>query len=263
MEGGGTPEDGEGIRGWRARAGGAHTVLETKDGNFFAWGWNEYGNLGVGDTNPRLEPSPLVFPVSELLPLSSVGIPLPSPFHPSSPSSLPGIVDFFCSWHHSLLLLDDGTLIVWGYNDEGQLGTGAISEFKTPTRLVVRKGVEEGGEGRRRESEESESSDTEEEAVEGEPVRIVLVGCGYYYSWALSEDGDLFTWGDGKVCGHGYNKHILQPKQVRNIKFRLPDSKRREWAPVLYWLFLGKLDQNSEFFVFPVEIIYNFVQIKW
>jgi alpha-tubulin suppressor-like RCC1 family protein len=246
----------------RIRTGGAHTMLETKNGKFLVWGWNEYQNLGFEDTKRRKRPTPLVLPFSEFqnperLPQPSL-IP-PSEQPPVPPSSFP-VVDFVCSWYNSLILLEDGSLLIWGDNDQGQLGLGKISECMSIQKLVVRK---EGGKGGQEGGKVGEGKGEGKGEGEGEPVKIVAIGCGYFSMWALSEDGDLFTWGCGSSCGHGEKSNFTKPTHVKNIKFKVPFSKRTEWESVFFWLFLGKLDENSYFFVFPVEIIYNFVHVKW
>jgi len=37
-------------------AGAEHSVAITEDGAMYGWGWGQYGNLGLGDTNDRLIP---------------------------------------------------------------------------------------------------------------------------------------------------------------------------------------------------------------
>ena len=36
--------------------GAEHTAAVTEDGEFYAWGWGRYGNLGLGDRNDCLVP---------------------------------------------------------------------------------------------------------------------------------------------------------------------------------------------------------------
>jgi alpha-tubulin suppressor-like RCC1 family protein len=210
----------------RVRAGGAHTILETKDGNFFVWGWNERNSMGIGESIRRCtEPTCLDLPV--------LGTPELT------------VVDFVASWYDSMMLLSDGSLLVWG---------DFVHRHTLPQRLVVRKGTGEAGEGR---------DDGEGNGEEGMPVKIAAIGTGYFFSWVLSEDGDLFTWGSGLACGVGSDTKLSNPTLVEHLKWRIPNSKKREWASVFLWLFLGKSDMGSEFSWFPVEVIYNFVQIEW
>jgi alpha-tubulin suppressor-like RCC1 family protein len=220
--------------GRRVRAGGAHTILETKDGKFYVWGWNERNTLGIASCKRMAHPVALELPY--------LGAPMPGK------TSL--VVDFVASWYDSMLLLEDGSLVVWG---------NSVFMNPEPEILMVYKETECEGMAEGQGEAEGEKGG----GVKRERVNIVSIGCGYFHAWALSEDGDLFTWGSGVSCGLGNEQHVPTPTQVKNIKFRVPSSKKREWASVFYWLFLGKLDKFSEFFLFPIEVIYHFVQIKW
>ena len=40
-------------------AGGAHSLALTDTGTLYAWGWNEYGQLGTGDQEDRSTPTRL------------------------------------------------------------------------------------------------------------------------------------------------------------------------------------------------------------
>jgi len=37
-------------------AGGSHTLAIKSDGTLWAWGWNEYGQLGLGNTTDQHSP---------------------------------------------------------------------------------------------------------------------------------------------------------------------------------------------------------------
>ena len=41
---------------------GGHACVRSPDGAVRCWGDNEHGQLGVGDTAPRLAPAPIVLP---------------------------------------------------------------------------------------------------------------------------------------------------------------------------------------------------------
>jgi alpha-tubulin suppressor-like RCC1 family protein len=246
---------------WRVRVGGAHTLLEMTDGKLFAWGWNEHTACGFIGTRAKIPQRLDLLPFLEALE-KVPGLP------PPSPSSLPRVVDFVCSWYHSMVLLDDGSLLVWGDNDFGQLGLKEVKRKTGPRRLVIRKKAQgrregdRGGEGKEEDGNEGGQEEGEEggEKRREEPVKIAAIGCGNLWVWALSESGDLFTWGTG--CNLDMIEDTEIPSLVENFKWAVPCSKKREWASVFFWLFLGKLDPGSKFY-WPVEIIYNFVRIRW
>lgn len=88
---------------------GDHTLALTRDGQVVSWGWNGYGQLGVGnDWNSRF-------------PLLVEG-------------ALTGktIRAIAAGDRHSLVLTSDGELFAWGKNSNGELGNGDIIESHVP-----------------------------------------------------------------------------------------------------------------------------------
>lgn len=75
-----------------------HALALSEAGNVYAWGSNQFGQLGVGDYTDRLEPE---F-VAELLPYN--------------------ISDVSTGFHHSAAIDDYGRTFVWGSAMQGQLG---------------------------------------------------------------------------------------------------------------------------------------------
>jgi len=76
-----------------------YNILALKsDGTVWAWGRNDYGQLGNGGT-------------------SASGTPVQA-------AGLAGIVDVAAGYIHSVALKSDGTVLTWGYNGYGQLGNG-------------------------------------------------------------------------------------------------------------------------------------------
>jgi hypothetical protein len=91
--------------------GGQHCFSKTKNGNLWAWGWNGYGNLGLGDRIQRNEP--------ELC-------------------SVEEIVGVAAGNGHSHFLFEDGTVKGTGSNDYGAIGAGRITEhhrISTPIKI--------------------------------------------------------------------------------------------------------------------------------
>ena len=73
------------------------------------WGWNEYGQLGLGDTSNRGDGV-----MGDALPFVDLG-------------SGRTAVALVAGSHHTCALLDNGLLKCWGRNDAGQLGLGDTS----------------------------------------------------------------------------------------------------------------------------------------
>ena len=79
-----------------------HTLALKNDGTLWAWGANDYGQLGLGDTARRLSPA-------------QVG----------TDADWEAIA---AGDDYSAALKTDSTLWVWGRNQSGQLGTGDMTE---------------------------------------------------------------------------------------------------------------------------------------
>ncbi len=86
--------------------GPAFCLAVRNDDTVWAWGHNEYGQLGDGTTTDRY-----------------------------SPFQVPGLTDVKAvatGYGHSLVLKNDGTVWAWGWNDYGQLGDGTTVDKFAP-----------------------------------------------------------------------------------------------------------------------------------
>jgi alpha-tubulin suppressor-like RCC1 family protein len=87
---------------WRAVQGGtSHTCGIRQDGTLWCWGENDDGQLGVGNTNRRAQPT-------------AVEVRTPNDWFAVRPGGA-----------HTCAIRSDGSLWCWGSNDQGQLGHGA------------------------------------------------------------------------------------------------------------------------------------------
>ena len=91
-------------------AGTAHSLAIGNDGGTYAWGANEAGELGTGDTTTRT-----------------------TPVRVSTPAGVT-FVSIAAGGYHSLAVGDDGKTYAWGRNDHGQLGEGYHHEPARPGR---------------------------------------------------------------------------------------------------------------------------------
>lgn len=89
---------------------GAFHSLAVKDGRVWAWGWNAFGQLGIGSTVDR----PLAVQVPGLSRVTAVA----------------------GGAGHSLAVTDDGSVWAWGLNHVGQVGTGTTTDSLVPVRVV-------------------------------------------------------------------------------------------------------------------------------
>jgi alpha-tubulin suppressor-like RCC1 family protein len=99
-----------------AVAGGYyHTVVLKDDSTVWAWGYNNYGQLGDGTAINRNTP---------------VQVP-----------GLSGIKAIACGYYHTVALKDDGTVWAWGYNYYGQLGDGTTTNRNYPVQVPGLSGI--------------------------------------------------------------------------------------------------------------------------
>lgn len=94
----------------RIAAGSSHSLTIKADGSLYAWGSNEYGQLGIGTTDGW----------------------------PSTPIRVGKENDWVAVTagdYHTMALKSDGSLYAWGSNLYGQLGDGTTVNRLSPTRV--------------------------------------------------------------------------------------------------------------------------------
>ncbi|MCL5036288.1 MAG: hypothetical protein M1269_04130 [Chloroflexi bacterium] len=96
----------------------AHTLALKKDGTVWAWGDNEWGQLGDGTQTERLTPVQVKGPAGS--------------------GFLTGVTDIEAGEGHSLAFRSDGTVWAWGHNNHGQLGIGSFDYYPHPTPVQVK-----------------------------------------------------------------------------------------------------------------------------
>ncbi|KAK7339702.1 hypothetical protein VNO77_20383 [Canavalia gladiata] len=104
-----------GTRVDKIAAGLWHTLCVTVNGQIYAFGGNQFGQLGTGGDQPETSPRQL------------------DTSHFENKHS--NIVS--CGARHSALLTDDGHLFTWGWNKYGQLGLGDSVDRNIPCQVSV------------------------------------------------------------------------------------------------------------------------------
>ena len=100
-----------------------HTILKTKNGKLYGYGWNNHGQLGIGKKSFK----------------ESVPIELTADVFDYTNYN---IIQISCGFHHTLFLTDDGRVICCGSNQYGQLGFGSnVSQVITPSFIDAIKDV--------------------------------------------------------------------------------------------------------------------------
>ncbi|RWR92760.1 Regulator of chromosome condensation [Cinnamomum micranthum f. kanehirae] len=88
--------------GWR------HTMALTSDGSLYGWGWNKFGQIGIGDSDDRCSPVQVKFPPDQK------------------------VVQISCGWRHTLAVTDKDNVFSWGRGTSGQLGHGDSIDRNIP-----------------------------------------------------------------------------------------------------------------------------------
>jgi len=173
--------------------GNRHSLALLADGTVWAWGGDNYGQLGNGDAaDDSLVPTQ----VSGLPPITAISA---GGFHsvalaedgkvwtwgsndlgqlgngivgdaqlPVEVPSLSGVVDIAAGYFHTLALTGDGTVYAWGHNLNGQLGIG---------------------------SNENQSTPVEVESLSDAEIVNIASGPAADVSLAITADGTLYEWG--------------------------------------------------------------------
>lgn len=245
------------VKGVFSGCNACHSVIVTDDGHTMAFGRNDKGQLGVGDTNTRVTP---------VLITALEGI---------------DIVAAACGRSHTLFLASDGIVYATGDNKMGQCGTNqqSVHTIMTPVRIAFRENkrvvkvacgaefsmiVDEDGrlysfghpeygqlghnsEGKYFTSGNKYAFHCEyqprrivtyiEKSREGhvspaEDVSIVDVACGTNHTLAVDTKHRCFSWGFAGYhrLGHSETKNEMVPRSIR--LFDVPASTGRGCAKV-------------------------------
>ncbi len=100
--------------GVTAVAAGQYHSLAVMNGNVYAWGSNQQGELGNGTTSNLATSTPIQVDAADLK----------------------GILAVAAGAYSSYALASDGSLWVWGFNGDGQLGLGNTTNQDTPQHLL-------------------------------------------------------------------------------------------------------------------------------
>ncbi|MCL2388191.1 MAG: S-layer homology domain-containing protein, partial [Defluviitaleaceae bacterium] len=173
-------------------AGHAHSFAITSDGVLWAWGQNFQGRLGDGTGTARHSPVRIMENVAAV---STAG------------------------GSHTLAITTDGGLWAWGNNSLGQLGDGTTTNSNNPIRIkenviAVATGdshslalTADGGVwGWGNRESGRVGAETNNLFLSGpvpDPVRVlenaIAIAAGSGHSMAITADGGLWTWGEGRA----------------------------------------------------------------
>lgn len=214
-----------GVTASQVAAGANGGLAIGDDGLLYAWGDNTYGEVGNGSTSPQ----PVAGEVSlaagvdpKAIAQSQAGSSFaigsdgnlyawgnnangqlglgPSAGNQDTPQVVtlgPGIsaVAVSAGQEHTLAIGSDGNVYAWGDDSTGELGDGGSTQEDSPERVNLPAGV-----------------------------TALAVSAGYFYSFAVGSDGNLYAWGaetDGALGNGvaGLNASLSVPEKVS-----LPDG---------------------------------------
>jgi alpha-tubulin suppressor-like RCC1 family protein len=149
-------------------SGDSYIIALKKDGTILASGFNNAGQLGIGISG------------------SGTG---QTTFRPST--NMSNIVAIATGDNHSLALKNDGTVLITGYNNNGQLGNGTngagteVNTFRPATNMS----------------------------------NIVAIAGGFYHSMVLKKDGTILTTGYNGYgqLGNGTNADVNMFRSANNV----------------------------------------------
>ncbi|KAG5528963.1 hypothetical protein RHGRI_029580 [Rhododendron griersonianum] len=111
--------------GWR------HTMALTSNGKLYGWGWNKFGQVGVGDSVDHCSPLQVRFPHEQaiIIPISLVDLHV----HDFNDNNIFKVVHISCGWRHTLAFTERQNVFSWGRGTNGQLGHGESIDRNVPT----------------------------------------------------------------------------------------------------------------------------------
>ena len=158
------------------------------DGNAYAWGDNNYGQLGNGTTSYSGQATPVMVRKPD------------RKTYPDLPADFT-YLQVSAGWMHSLALGSDGNVYAWGYNYYGQLGDGTRTERHAPVRV--------------------KKPDRKTYTDLPADFTYLQVSAGAGHSLALGSDGNAYAWGRGTfgelgTTSNGYYADSSVPVRVRD-----------------------------------------------
>lgn len=159
----GMPQLPAGVRATAISAAYRTNLMIGSDSKLYAWGDNNYGQ--IGDGTYALKNSPVV-------------IRLPGGATPTLIAA---------AQNHSLALGNDGKLYAWGQNDAGQLGDSTNTNSPSPVEVALPAGTQ-----------------------------VTAIAAEGYANLALTSDCKLYAWGDNDYgqLGNGTNTDSNVPVEV-------------------------------------------------
>jgi uncharacterized repeat protein (TIGR02543 family) len=153
---------GNGVKVVSVAAGNSHSLAVDALGRVWAWGMNNYGQLGNGSSTAKSRPV-LADTATDADGLFGNGV---------------KVVSVSAGSYHSSAVDALGRVWAWGWNEYGQLGNGTNGDGVYESRPVLADDA------------------TDVDGLFGAGVLIKSVTAGYYHSLAVDKQGRVWAWGD-------------------------------------------------------------------
>jgi alpha-tubulin suppressor-like RCC1 family protein len=134
-----------------------HVCALLEDETVRCWGYNTDGALGDGTRTKRKNPVNVLESGTD-----------------QSANVLGGVIQIAAGGYFTCALLEGGTVRCWGYNDEGQLGDGTLTDRLNPVKVLV------------------SGTDQDANVLGG----VTQIGAGGFHTCGLLEDRTVRCWGD-------------------------------------------------------------------
>jgi alpha-tubulin suppressor-like RCC1 family protein len=193
--------------------GEGHSIIVYDDGSVYSFGWNKYGQLGLGHTSNQAEPQQVKLPGKSTFAACGEGhsiivcddgsvysfgwnkygqLGLGHTRNQAEPEQvkLPGKATFAaCGFGHSIIVCDDGSVYSFGGNECGQLGLGDTRNQAEPQQVKL-------------------------------PGKATFAACGFGHSIIVCDDGSVYSLGWNKYgqLGLGHTRNQAEPKQVKGLR---------------------------------------------
>ena len=174
--------------------GGYHTIVVTESNEIYSWGHNRVGQLGIS-----LEKNKIKNDTDSGLTI----IPIPTKIKQGMDKNL-NIMQIACGWGHTIILYENGSVWTFGRNFRGQLGIDKNECFKNDITHYMH---------------------IPTEILFFRDKKIIHVFAGGEYSGAVSDNGDIYMWGD--------NSFQNIPILGKNVKWTIYPTKINISKPLL------------------------------
>ena len=153
--------------------GNRHSLALDTSGRLWAWGDNAFGQTGTGNLEDTITPQQIK--------------------HDSTNQNLPEFIAIAAGQFHSVALDKNGSVWAWGRNDFGQLGDGSLESSSHPMPVKNENGS----------------------IFQG----AIAIASGGNFILALTNDGDLWAWGDNTsgqlgTGNAGENNFLKHPTKI-------------------------------------------------